>query len=292
MIDLYSIQVMQAVVAEGSFARAAVRMNTTQSAISYQIKKLEEDLGIQLFDRSSYRTELTAAGQTMLEEGKRLLEQAQHIHTLAERFTEGWEPKLKVVIDGVLPMEPILNVLKMMADENVPTKIQVKVEFLGGVQYRFEKEEADLMLVKDYQPNSTLIAHPIAAIELLLVVASKHPLATLAQADLNDLHHHVELTVHDSSEQQEPRGDRLIFGGDRIFYMSDFNSKKQAIMMGLGFGWLPMFLIEQELQRGELTVVAYRGGSHHRFTPMVVHRTGRPLGKTGTLFQELVMQRM
>ncbi|MGE3802148.1 MAG: LysR family transcriptional regulator [Candidatus Kapaibacterium sp.] len=70
-IDLYSLNILDTVVREGSFAQAATVLNTTQSAVSYQIRKLEERLGVPLFDRSLHRATLTSAGEVVLEEGRR-----------------------------------------------------------------------------------------------------------------------------------------------------------------------------------------------------------------------------
>ena len=290
-LDIHALQVMEAVVSAGSFAKGAERLNKTQSAVSYQIQKLEENLGIPLFDRSTYRTKLTPAGESILEEGRALLTQARRIEMLAAEFAEGWEAQLEVVIDGILPLTPIMNALKVLADEQIPTRIQVKVEFLGGVQYRFEKDRADIMLVKDYRPGPQLTAYPMEEIESVLVVAREHPLASAASLTLADLHRYVELTVHDSSEHGEQSPDQKVFGGDRVFYLSDFNCKKQALMMGLGFGWMPTFLIDRELRSGELKEINYNNGSRYRFTPALVHQASHPLGKTGTRFMELVTDR-
>lgn len=288
--DIHAVQALERVIAEGSFARAAEKLNRTQSAVSYQIKKLEQSLGVPLLDRSSYRTRLTPEGSAILEEGRNLLAQAKYIESLAEQFAQGWEARLEVVIDGILPMEPIMQALKVMADESVPTRIQVKVEFLGGVQYRFEKDEADIMLVKDYRPDPLLAAIPLGEIESILVAARDHPLTAMEEADRRTLHEYVELTIHDSSEQGESGLDQKMFGGDRVFYLSDFNCKKEALVMGLGFGWMPEFLIRKELRNGTLQEVRYREGSRYSFTPMLVHRTPRPLGKAGTRFRELIME--
>ena len=73
----------------------------------------------------------------------------------------------------------------------------------------------------------------------MLVAASGHPLAVFGRKlSLADLQAHVELTVHDSSESRRI-ADARIFGGSRVFFLSDFATKKQAVVMGLGFGWMP-----------------------------------------------------
>lgn len=69
-IDIDAFNVLQVLVEEGSFAKAAERLHKAQSAVSYQVKKLEEHLGVQLFSREQYRAELTQEGRVILAEGE------------------------------------------------------------------------------------------------------------------------------------------------------------------------------------------------------------------------------
>jgi DNA-binding transcriptional LysR family regulator len=277
-VDLNAIQALEAVIREGSLARAAKKLHRVQSAVSYQLRKLERQLGVSLLDRDGYRVSLTPAGQAVLAEGKRVLVHAMSLETLARQLAEGWEARLSVVVDGMLPLESVLTALKTLADAHIPTRIQIKVEFRHGVQYRFERDDADLMLVKEYAPNPQLLAEAFPEILCVLCVASSHPLAGAPSVALDFLQEHVELTVQDSSDQGD---DRHLFGGERVFYLSDFSAKKRALLMGVGFGWMPMYLVKDELRKGALVEVQYTGGSRYRFNPMLVHRADRPLGRTG-----------
>jgi DNA-binding transcriptional LysR family regulator len=288
-IDIDSFNVLQVLVEEGSFAKASERLHKAQSAVSYQVKKLEQHLGVTLFNRDKYRAELTSEGKIILIEGQRLLEQLANIEHLASRFSQGWEPKLELVIDGSLPMEPIMTALKRMSEHNVPTKIQLNMEFLGGVQHRFERDKADLMLVKDYRSGPYYDAKPLPSITSVLVVANSHPLALAKEVSLSQLQQHVELTIEDSSPSRLGR-DELQFGGDKVFYLSGFIMKKNALLKGLGFGWMPDFLIGEELAAGELVMVDFMGGSRFNYTPQLVSTLARPLGRAGQLFTELILQ--
>ncbi|SQH77048.1 Transcriptional regulator, LysR family protein [Shewanella benthica] len=288
-IDVDAFKVLEVLVEEGSFAKAAERLHKAQSAVSYQIKKLEQHLGVNLFCRDQYRAKLTPEGKVILAEGQRLLQYLANIEHLASRFSEGWEPKLELVIDGALPMEPIMKALKRMAAHKIPTKIQLNMEFLGGVQARFERDNADLMLVKDYRTGPNYRPQSLPDITSILVVAASHPLAVEENISLFELQRHVELTIEDSSPEISYQ-DELQFGGDKVFYLSGFIMKKNALEMGLGFGWMPDFLIHDELKRGELVEVDFSGGSRHSFTPKLVSTMERPLGKAGRLFTELIME--
>ncbi|BDQ66595.1 LysR family transcriptional regulator [Shewanella xiamenensis] len=288
-IDIDAFNVLQVLVEEGSFAKAAERLHKAQSAVSYQVKKLEEHLGVQLFSRDQYRAELTSEGRVILAEGQRLLQHLANIEHLASRFSEGWEPKLELVIDGALPMEPIMTALKRMAEHQIPTKIQLNMEFLGGVQHRFERDNADLMLVKDYRTGPYYHPQPLPAITSVLVASALHPLASLKRISLSELQQHVELTIEDSSPNKTYR-DELQFGGDKVFYLSGFIMKKNALLKGLGFGWLPDFLVQAELLSGELVEIDFVGGSRYTFIPQLVSTLERPLGRAGKLFTELILE--
>ena len=93
--------------------------------------------------------------------------------------------------------------------------------------------------------------------------------------------------VHDSSESRRV-ADARIFGGPRVFFLSDFGTKKQGIAMGLGYGWMPTYLVREELASGALREIAYAGGSRYSFAPRLVHPADRPLGRAGATFFRLL----
>lgn len=289
-LDIDAIKVLDLVVEQGSFAKAAEKLHRAQSAVSYQIKKLEQQLGVALFDRSQYRAELTPEGKAILTEGKKLIQQANNLQVLADRFSEGWEPRLEIVMDDALPMEPVMRALKRMSDLDIPTRIQLKTEFLSGVQQSFERDGSDLMLVKDLKSNPYLNVKPLPEITFVLLASPEHPLAQCSDIDLRQLHEHVELTIQDSGDVDKAHIDDLQFGGDRVFYLSGFINKKNALLVGLGYGWMPEYHIREELKNGDLVELDYLGGSRSVFTPQMVHSSARPLGRAGRMFSDFIIE--
>lgn len=284
-LDLEALATLEAVIDEGGIAKAAARLHKVPSAISYQIAKLERQLGATLLNRDAYRVKLTPVGEIVLSEGRNLLGGASELEALARQFNEGWEARLEVIVDGILPLDSVLSALKDLASEGSPTRVQVKVEFLRGVQHRFEKDQADLMIVKDYTPGPRLASEPLPEIECVLCVAATHPLAARTRVTLRELRQHTEVSVQDSSESGT---DAHMFGSERVFFLEGFHAKKQALTMGLGYGWMPAYLIGSEMKDGALVEVAYKGGSRYRFTPHLVHRRDRPPGRAGARLTELI----
>ena len=108
-LDLNFMLALDTVVREGSVAKAALRLHKAQSAVSYQIKQLEQQLGLDLLDRDGYRVKLTSAGEVVLNEGRRLLIQANQLEALARELNQEWEAKLFVIVDGILPLQTVLK---------------------------------------------------------------------------------------------------------------------------------------------------------------------------------------
>ncbi len=281
-LDLDTFKVLSTIVETGSFAKAAEKLGRAQSAISYKIKKLEMDVGQAVFDRQQYRAELTDTGRLLLREGNKLLQQAQHIESLVAQQQQGWEQRLDIVMDGVVPIRPLLKVLRDLEDKNIPTRIQLNVEHLTGVQQRFNQSSADLMIAKEFEFQENLKVIPLGTLTNTLVVSRHHPLASQHQVTRAQLQSHVELTIRDSSRdaQKSTIAGQPLFGGDKVFFLSDFQQKKQALLMGLGFGWIPSPLIFDELVANELVAIDFIEGNIHQFQPKLIYRRDRPLGKT------------
>lgn len=287
-MDLDALEVLEAIVETGTFSRAAGRLHRTQSAISYAVARLETALGVSLFDRSGHRAMLTPAGQAILDEGRAVLHRARRLETVARQLQEGWEPRLVVVIDGILPIAPVLDALARFVAEDVPTRVQVTMAFRRGVQERFEADRADIMVVKDFTPGPGLRSLALAPVDLVLVCGAAHPLARLDRVERPALQEHVELSVRDAGPTAGL--DASIFGGARVFFLSDFHAKRAALRAGLGFGWMPLGLVQADLAAGALAELPFVEGSRGRFTPMIVHRSDRPLGRAGRMVLERLQE--
>lgn len=106
-MNILHLEMMQTVAATGSLQQAAQQLFKTQSAISMALKKLEQEAGFALFDRSGYRLKLTAHGQQYLRQAEEVLRQHQRLQTLAGRLREGAEPHITLCYDT--PAMPVFG---------------------------------------------------------------------------------------------------------------------------------------------------------------------------------------
>ena len=290
-LNLDHLEALEAVAACGSIARAAARLNKVRSAVSYDVRCLEDQLGVVLLDRTGYRARLTEVGQRVLQEGAPILSRARALEHTAALIRQDWEPVVKVVLEGAIPTSPVMRAIKDLCARDVPTLIELQTDFLAGVPERFEREEADLMLVKDFEaPRDEYVVHTLPDIRCLLVAAGEHPVfaGDPSAVGLDDLRPHLELNIQISAEAGTHMPDQRV-GVPRALNLGGFYAKKEALLTGLGFGWMPTALIADELADGRLRVIPLTEGEAFQFTPSLMYRKDRPLGRAGTLFRDRVL---
>ena len=100
-LSLEALQIVDAIDRRGSFSSAGKELHKVPSTISYTVAKLEDDLGVQVFQRNGPKVMLTAAGQELLKEGRYLLKAAQDLEHRVRRVASGWETELSIGIDSM-----------------------------------------------------------------------------------------------------------------------------------------------------------------------------------------------
>src|SRR3569623_1189253 len=107
-LTLESLRILDAIDRKGSFAAAALALDRVPSALTYTVRKLEEDLDVLLFDRRGHRAKLTPAGQELLSEGRNLLRAADELEQRVKRTATGWETELRIVMDSIIPFDAVM----------------------------------------------------------------------------------------------------------------------------------------------------------------------------------------
>jgi len=275
-LTLDALTVLDAINRRGSFAAAADALHRVPSAVTYSMKKLEQDLDTSLFDRSGHRATLTNAGKLLLSEGRHLLDAVSSLENQLKKVADGWEAEFNIAMADMLPIEGMLELIEEFYKLQSGTRIKLHREVYGGTWDALMSKRADLVIgAPDNGPaGGGYHTRKLCDIEWIFVIAPQHPLARLKDPIPEQvISKYRVIAVADTSRNFAPRTSG-IFSGQDVFTVPDFKTKIQAHIMGIGVGFLPRFLIQNELKQG-LLIEKKLETSHQNASTFLAWRTGK-----------------
>jgi DNA-binding transcriptional LysR family regulator len=253
-ITIDALKVLDAIDRRGSFASAATELFRVPSAISYTVQKLEEDLDVAIFDRSGHRAALTPAGRYLLNEGRSLLEAADALAHTTRQVAQGWETRLKIAINTLLPAAVLFPFIRDFHALGVPVEIQIIEEVFAGAWDALQSRRADLLVGGDQlsRPPGVFTTKVLGEVPFVYAVAPGHPLTRLTQPLTEaDIASYPAAVAADSSRSL-PAGSAGIFRRQPTLTVSNIDQKIALQEAGLAVGWLPEPRIREQLERGLL----------------------------------------
>ena len=252
-LTLEAIEVVDAIARHGSFAAAAARLNKVPSTISYAVGKLEEQLGMLLFERNGPRVTLTAAGEEMLKEGRWLLGAASDLESRMRQIATGYESELRLVHDSLIPTEAFMGDIRAFEHLRCGTRLRIGCEALTGSWEALREGRADIVVAAGEGPaGGGHQAVAVGSLAFAFCVAPTHPLTRLKRpVQRGDLIDCNAIVVGDTARTLSDRTVGLMAGQPRITVPS-MAAKVACQVAGLGHGFLPRACIAGELSRGTL----------------------------------------
>jgi DNA-binding transcriptional LysR family regulator len=268
-LSLDALQIIDAIDRRGSFAKAAQELHKVPSTISYTVGKLEDDLGLQVFERNGPRIVLTAAGRELLKEGRYLLKAALDLEQRVRRVASGWETELAIGIDSMFSALALSGDIAAFYQAAPRTRLRLVQETLSGPWEALLDRRVDLLVgvAGEGPAGGGYVARPIGQMRFVFAVAPAHPLAAweapLGRGDLQDQR---AIVVGDSARNMAPRTVGLLLGQDALT-VPTMQLKYQFQLAGLGFGFLPEpcaraaiakgLLVEKQVEEGRAAETFY-----------------------------------
>ena len=278
-LSLDQIQVFLAVVDAGSFSAAARKLRRAQSAITYAVQKLEDQFGLEVFDRSAYRPVLTEAGQALLPRARRIAGEVGAFRAQARGMAAGIEAEVSITVDSMFPMTLLLAAIKDFQEKWPSVAPRVLVENLGATAERLLEGSSTIGILSPIVADlPQLVREPAATIRILPVAAPGHPLADWdGPIPAEMARDHVQLVLTDRS--------RLLSGRDfgvvatRTWRLGDLGAKHAMLLAGLGWGGMPEHIVADDIAAGRLVRIDAPGlGRGSEITLYLAYRDDAPMG--------------
>lgn len=261
MLERVHLVVVREVERHGSLTAAAEILGLTQSALSHSIKKLEAQLGMEIWRREGRHLRLTQAGQYLLAVACQVLPQLDLAEERLRQFAEGGRGTLRIGMECHPCYRWLLKIVSpfLSAWANVEVDVKQKVQF-GGLAALLGYE-IDLLVTPDPVFKPELRFEPVFDYEQVLVVARAHELAQRAHVAPQQLKDEVLITYPVATDRLDVYTQFLLPAG--VTPRSQKTVENTDIMMqlvasGRGVAALPGWLVHE--YRAELDLVDLRLG--------------------------------
>lgn len=282
-LTLDQLRVLVAIAEAGSFTAAARRVRRAQSAISHAVASAEAELGLLLFDRSTKRPRLTTEGAAVVADARLVLARAEALKARARAMAAGTEPELALAVTALFSRARLAAILQDFARAFPQVELDLFVEEIGGAAKLVHERACDLGIAGTPSlrmvPAGELVTVPAGDIEIVAVAAPAHPLARLGYPlGESDLAEHRQLVP--ASRARQPYPNTLV---RETWGVTDLTLRRDLILKGVGWGTVPLPLVEEDLAAGRLRrlALATRAEELMRVGLFAIHRADRVPGPAG-----------
>lgn len=185
-LDLRHLRAVRAIAESGGLARAAQQLNLTQSALSHQVKVLEDRVGMPLFSRRSKPLRLTAAGERMRALADRVLPEIEAFEAEIDGLQTGRGGRLFIAMECHACYDWLIPVLDRFRQAWPAVDLDLRAGAGVSARLALDREEADVVLTSDPEPAPGLVFTPLFDYEPVAVVAEDHPFAAKPFVEAGD----------------------------------------------------------------------------------------------------------
>ncbi len=201
MLDIRQLKTLAAIKETGSLAEAAERLHLTQSALSHQLKDLENLLDLPLLIRKTRPPRFTKAGERLLALADQVLPLLRETERDLAKLRGGQAGRLILAIECHSCFEWLMPTLNHYRDNWPDVEIDFHSGFQGDAQDRLLSRELDLVVTSNPNHHPALSFMPLFSYESVLVVAKQHPLASKSYVVPQDLAHETLISYPVDSER-------------------------------------------------------------------------------------------
>ena len=250
-------EILQTVVQLGGFAPAAEKLNRSQSTISYAIGRLQEQLGVRLFEIQGRKAQLTEAGRVLLADAEPHLAGFHQLEERARLMASGGASEVRLSVDSIFPDDRLFDALASFTRSFPQVKPKLRQGTFLSADSEFSLYSAQLCVTGLI--SRELCVKPILTIQMIAVMRNDHPLLSIRRSlSRSDLMEHMLVTIEGAASGSPKHQPRL--PAQRVLPVGTVDSAIAAVRSGLCFGWLPKYRIQTELDRGDFVALPLPAG--------------------------------
>lgn len=291
-MEMSQLEFLLKVVEEGSFSKAAQRVYRTQPAISIAIRRLEEEVGAPLFDRTQKTPTLTEAGQIIHEYAQRIIALRNQAKANVDNLKKLEQGCVRIGSNESTSLYLLPEVILAFRDRHP----KVKVEIFRHVSDKLPREvldrKVDFALMAHEPAEKELEAFPVLKDELVLIMSPKHHLAKQDSVTVkelgkeNFLAHNVQTASRKKVIETFAKANTPL---NITLELDTVETIKRFVRKNLGLALVPRMCVNEEIENGTLASIPVKGLTYTR-TLWAVHRRGVPFSAAANAFLKLLKE--
>ena len=262
LMQVESFRVFRDLVETRSFSRSASLNGITQSAVSQQLRSIEQRLRVPLLERTSKQFALTREGQLLYEASREIIGYYQRFQHQLEEMRNIISGTIRLVAVPSLGLHELPPYIKEFLRAFPQVKIQVDYRRSNEVYESIAAGEADVGFVAFPSPRKGLKVETFKKDTLHVICAPGHPLLKKAPVHLPDLPQHKIISLAPEMPTRQGLDKILAARGLRFSPMMEFDNVetlKQAVEINAGIAFLPQSAVASELAKGSLAILPHQG---------------------------------
>ncbi len=253
LLELRHLRTLVALRDAGSLSRAAQLLNLTQSALSYQLKALEDQYGAALFERKSQPVLFSAPGQRLLRMADAVLPQVAEAERDVGRLVSGAAGALRIAVECHTCFDWLMPAMDALRERWPEVELDIVSGFHADPVGLLQQDRAELAIVSDLdEAESGVVVHPLFEFEIVALLPKGHALAAKPHLEAADFAGHTLITY--------PVPDEMLDLVRRVLKPAGVEPPRrtteltvamlQLVASGRGLAALPLWAVSGYLERG------------------------------------------
>jgi len=290
-MNLHHLRIFYAVAQRQSVTAAAAELLLSQPAVSVQLKALERELGLSLFERGGPKLRLTQAGEVLHRAAVSMLSAKDEAERAINELRGGSKGRLILgagTTGGMYVLPRVIQAYKRLWSE---TEILLHVGTTDQILDKLAQNVLDMGLVGGPVEDRRFVVEAVCGDELVLIAAPSHPIAALGKVALSDLGGTPFIVPETGSRTRQLVEKKLREAGVPLviaMQLPGTEGVKRAVEAGLGVGMVSRYAVESEVQTGVLRRIPIEGWQLRR-SMNLVHRAQKYFSPVGLRFREFAL---
>lgn len=278
-------EILQTVVQLGGFAPAAKQLKRSQSTISYSIARLQDQLGIKLFEIKGRKAQLTELGRMLLADAEPHLAGFQQLEQRARSLAAGGESEVRLSVDSIFPNGRLFAALAEFARLFPHVQPKLRQSTFLSADSEFSIHNAQLCITA--LVSREFFSKPIQVVRMVALARRDHPLhAIKRKLTRPDLLQHTLVSIEGMASGTPKHQPHV--PAQRVLHVSSIESAVDAVRSGLCFGWLPAHRIGPDIESDELAPLRMAAGGTREVRLNLVCKDYSSLGREVNALADLL----